>query len=430
MKLTGNERQHRATELELKRLADEAAEIRDQADGDLTDEQKAEVEDRLKQIDTLQAKRDQLAAEIKVDERIRAIGREIGGDEEPGPVARAEQSQLKSLGEQFVESEGYKRLTDGGSLPGGDWSSGQIQLGGKAASVRGKATLLEGDLTTPAEGFAAIPYAVQPGIKPILFERLTVAGLLAQGTTSTNAVRYIEETVAESGAAAVAEGADKPESTLEFEEKDSPVRKVATFLPVSEEMLSDAAQISSYITARLSLFVEIETEDQLLNGTGSGVTLNGLLNQVPGANEGITSTAQAANGADHIFAALTTARESFLEPDGIVVNTDDWAELRLLKDGNDNYIGGSPFSNGMGEPAESLWNKRVVVTSAMTAGTALVGSFGMGAQMFNRGALTTEASNSHADFFKKNLVAIRAERRLALVVYRPESFATADLGGS
>jgi hypothetical protein len=32
------------------------------------------------------------------------------------------------------------------------------------------------------------------------------------------------------------------------------------------------------------------------------------------------------------------------------------------------------------------------------------------------------ASNSHSDFFKKNLTAIRAEERVALTVYRPEAF--------
>ena len=38
-----------------------------------------------------------------------------------------------------------------------------------------------------------------------------------------------------------------------------------------------------------------------------------------------------------------------------------------------------------------------------------------------------EASNSHSDYFQRNLTAIRAETRLALAVYRPEAFATADI---
>jgi len=41
-----------------------------------------------------------------------------------------------------------------------------------------------------------------------------------------------------------------------------------------------------------------------------------------------------------------------------------------------------------------------------------------------KGGLRVEASNSHDDFFIKNLVAIRAEARLALAVYRPAAFGT------
>jgi hypothetical protein len=45
--------------------------------------------------------------------------------------------------------------------------------------------------------------------------------------------------------------------------------------------------------------------------------------------------------------------------------------------------------------------------------------------VFANGGLRVEASNSHQDFFIKNLVAIRAEERLALAVYRPAAFGTA-----
>lgn len=60
--------------------------------------------------------------------------------------------------------------------------------------------------------------------------------------------------------------------------------------------------------------------------------------------------------------------------------------------------------------------------SGVGAGTALVGSFGQGAQVFRRGGVTVEASNSHASLFLTNQVAIRAEERLGLAVYRPSAF--------
>ena len=44
------------------------------------------------------------------------------------------------------------------------------------------------------------------------------------------------------------------------------------------------------------------------------------------------------------------------------------------------------------------------------------------AQVWRRGGLSVEATNSHSNYFQLNLVAIRAEERLALAVYRPTGF--------
>jgi HK97 family phage major capsid protein len=70
---------------------------------------------------------------------------------------------------------------------------------------------------------------------------------------------------------------------------------------------------------------------------------------------------------------------------------------------------------------DSLWGKPVYVTGALGAGTVIVGN-SQAAQVWKRGGLSVEATNSHGSNFVLNLTAIRAERRLGLAVYRSNGF--------
>jgi HK97 family phage major capsid protein len=68
----------------------------------------------------------------------------------------------------------------------------------------------------------------------------------------------------------------------------------------------------------------------------------------------------------------------------------------------------------------------VVDTQAMTVDKFLVGAFNLGAQIFDREAVNVEVSTEDSDNFRKNLVTILCEERLALAVYRPEAFVKGD----
>jgi HK97 family phage major capsid protein len=58
-------------------------------------------------------------------------------------------------------------------------------------------------------------------------------------------------------------------------------------------------------------------------------------------------------------------------------------------------------------------------------GSFLVGSGSpVAAEIRDRMEMTVEISTEHSDYFTRNLVAIRAEKRLALITKRPNSFVT------
>lgn len=433
--MTRNERKLKALEQEMTRYSGEIKDIWKKAEEDdreTSPDERGEVEERLKAIETLKEQKSEVEAAIKVEEQVDDVSRSLGkADRSAISVTDArvtyEPPRMKSLGEQFVESEGYKSLQSKGFS--GQFTTGQIEL-------QTKGTLLEGTGATPGTGGALanpVPQVV-PGVVEKLFQRLTVADLLPSGQTTGNTLRYVVEGTATSGAAGVAEAGAKPESTLGLSTVDEPVKKIATVLPVADEMLEDGPAVQSYINGRLGLFVKIEEERQLLHGGGTN-DLVGIIGRT-GVNTYAGGTA-VGNYAVQIFKALNGTRGSaLLEPDGIIMNPADWETLRLLRDDNGQFFGGGPFHGPYGGPQgptgalsgqvsgamDAVWGKPVVVTSAIGAGTALLGSFSQAAQVFRRSGLTVEATNSHSDFFTKNLVAIRAEERLALAVYRPSAF--------
>ena len=75
---------------------------------------------------------------------------------------------------------------------------------------------------------------------------------------------------------------------------------------------------------------------------------------------------------------------------------------------------------------QTLWGLPRVECEAVPAGTGIVGNFRM-AVLWDREASSIMASDSHADFFIRNLVAILAEMRAAFGIIRPSAFVVIDL---
>jgi HK97 family phage major capsid protein len=318
---------------------------------------------------------------------------------------------IVSMGQAFIDSETYEWIKKtNGTRNSRGWTSPSSELPG----LEMYAATLTSD---PASGGALVVPDYRPGIVEYLFRQLVVADLLAPGTTDSNLISFMRELAPTNAAAPVAEGAAKPESTLVFEAATAPVRKIATWLPVTDEMLEDVPAMRSYIDNRLRMFVQLVEDDQLLNGDGVAPNMLGLRNQVGLQPDVVRGTD---TNADAILKQITAiAVNAFIQPDGVVMHPTNWQTIQLSKDANGMYYGSGPFA---APQTPRLWGLPVAVTLAMTAGVAFPGAYRTGAQFFRKGGLRVDASNSHSDFFVKNLTAIRAEERGALAVYRPGGF--------
>jgi HK97 family phage major capsid protein len=325
------------------------------------------------------------------------------------------------IGSRFVRSPEYQRIKNADSRAQ-VWTTGPIDLG--PFSTKGTVT----QTTTGGPGGGLTPAYYEPGIVEKQFEPNSVTGLFGQSQTTGSQVRYVVEGTALSGAAGVPEGGVKPESTLALSEIVEPVKKIATVSHISDEMLEDADSVQSYMSRRLSLFVETETERQLLRGGGT----NDLIGILGRSINTYTKAAGDDNAVALAKVIANTAGSANVMPDGIVLHPAQWLNLRLLRDGTGGtagqFLGGGPFTGAYGQGGaagifgESIWGLRVALSTVVGAGTALVGNFSQSAHIWRRGGLSVEVSNSHDQHFVKNLNAIRAEHRLAPGCYRPSAF--------
>lgn len=313
----------------------------------------------------------------------------------------------KTMGEMFVQSEQYKSLMNGAK------HSGKVNIG----SFNQKTTIVNATgQNQPLVPDQRLPGIIMPGLR-----RLTIRDLIPSVQTTSNLIQYVKETGFTNAAAMqTSEGAAKPESALTFALANAPVQTLAHWIPASKQILSDAPALQGYIETRLRYGLKLVEENQLLNGTGSGVNLSGLITNAT-AMDTAFSTVATDNFMDTILHAITQVQIAYYMPTGLIVSPRDWETIQLIKTTGTASSGEYIFADPHTVQAPRIWGLPVVVTQAMTQGQFLVGQFDQ-ATIWDRWDATIEVSTDYSDYFVKNLVAILAEERLALTVYNALAF--------
>lgn len=321
----------------------------------------------------------------------------------------------KSLGEQITEGN----------------EEAIAALGGRKGRVSVETKAIISALTTVAAGSAGDLIVPDRGnLLAGIERRMTVRDLLTPGRTNSNAIQYPKETGFTNAAATVTEtaGTAKAQSDLQFDIVTSSVTTIAHWVLATRQILDDVPMLQSYIDGRLRYGLAYAEELQLLNGDGSGTNLNGVYTQATAFTQAATlgTTTMTATKVDVIRLAMLQGALAEFPPSGIVLHPLDWATIELQKTTDGAYL----FSNPQNAGTPRLWGLPVVATQAMTSGKFLTGAFRLGAQIFDRQDARVEVSTEDSDNFRKNLVTILAEERLALAVYRPESFIKGDFAAA
>lgn len=260
-------------------------------------------------------------------------------------------------------------------------------------------------------------------------QRITIADWLGSGTISGNAITYFLEqpwdNTANGVPKAVGENEKKPGVTPpNYAQKTVHLKKIAGWLRMSDEMTEDAEFLAAEINNRLLVQLAIAEENQLLNGDGTGNNLEGLLTRTGVQTE---NSAKATDNIDAIYRAQNAVFvKTGYRADGLVINPADYQKLRLTRDGNGQYFAGGPFFGQYGTGGiiqdPPVWGLNVIQTTAIPAGTALVGAGKTASTVYRKGNLRVEASNSVGEDFLHNRFVVLAEERLALVTRVPSAF--------
>lgn len=420
-----------AIKRELKAARD-LADLAEKDSRDLSTEERAKVSAHITRATELKAsgvERDAIAQQLA--DLSDGVGMtDDNGDKPDRPAGYASRGG-KSLGRSFTESAEFKALL--ATAPNGKFN--------EKARVQQPQPYGVKDLLTGADNTDSAGTLVQSDrrglLDPFYSRPLTVRDLVTKGTTGSDTIEYVRLVSVTNNAAPVAEatssaaptsvdaggalvpnagGGYKPESAMVFEKATTTVKTLAHWLPATKRALSDAGQIRTLIDDFLRYGLEEELEDQMVSGNGTGENFAGI------ANTSGVQTQAAPSGALTIMDTTRMARRKVriggrAIPTAYVMNPIDWETIELMKNANDVYYGAGPFA--MTPPR--LWGLPVVESEAIPQGTAYVGDWTK-AVLYDREQASITVTDSHADFFIRNLVAILAELRAAFAVLRPAAF--------
>lgn len=331
------------------------------------------------------------------------VDRPTYGGQGPIPDAGGSLLRQKGLRAFLADHKGYRELRDGRRR------SVEIEI-----PVPEFKTLITLSTISPQN-------LRQPTVQPLAtLETRTVMDLMLEGQVDRALVEYYEETGFTNNAAMVAEGGTKPESALAWTLRQEPIRKAAHWIPATDEALADVSFLESQIRGRLAYGIQRVEEAQVLNGNGVAPNILGIL-QRPGIQTQAKGTDPTP---DAVYKAMQLIRGAagtgFAEPNGVVFNPNNWTTVKLLRTADGIYIWGNPSDEG----PDRIWGLPVRQTTALAAGTALVGAFRPYAEVLRREGVTVTMSTEHSTYFIENKVAVLAESRLGLAVYRPSAFCT------
>lgn len=345
---------------------------------------KSEVESLKSDLDNFKS------LEVKSQEIEKAIAKMEGRLEAMAEKAVEPRFVPKSVAESIVHAyvSNIDKIKDTAE------KGGMLQL-----DVKGDTTI-----TADYDGNVALS-TLEPGVDNIARPVIKVRNVVNTGTTSSKFVVYISQT-ANTTAGWVTEAESKPVSDPGYQEVSVEVKKIASTVKVSKEMLADLAFVRAEINSDLMAGLDQAFEYALINGAG-GSSIDGLLSFAqPFAAGSFAGTIPQANLSDVIRVAKAQIQGANFEPTHVLLHPEDAAKIELTKATDGGYTYPAFWDRNM-----MLAGLTVVTSTNIAVNTFLVGDMSK-SNVRIRENMSLQVGYVNDDF-QRNMVTILAEMRVA-----------------
>lgn len=404
----------------LKEAADIVAKAREE-DRDFTD-------DEVTRINELKSQADETEAKVKAADEAQAAAAAMAGKAAANQPAKPSISQVKdrqeeaeahTFGERFTKSALYGEFSK--QHPTGLGQGSAVDIG--RVRVGSMKEWLAGRKATAAPLQVALGHVApvrMPMVDQVDRDNLTILDLISRGEAS-GPFEYLQVTGVTRNAAIVpneilpGDSVVKPTSTIQTEMADAKPYTYADGYDVTNQLLSDAPALATYMNNELEYSLDSVIEDKLLNGTGTSGQPKGILHTTGVQELTYTPGSDAMAQVKAIRQAIT--RITTL-PGGNVtaclMSPEDDEAWDLLQDANDRFFGQGPFGQG----PNTSWGRARALSQRLAPGTVILGDWRQVALLDVEG-LSILAFNQHKDYAQRNLVYVRAELRAEQVIWKP-----------
>jgi len=331
--------------------------IEGKASGDEIAEMKTTSEAIAEDIQKLSKQQDEL--EIKLKEQSTPLVKGYG-NEFLKALKKADPKEIMKAGNEFA-----------GEMQGHPWDmfkQGTIVIDDNLGAF---------DLDT-----AVILPMRTPGVDKAPDRKTSILDLMTIGTTSSNHVTWIERTARTDGTAAVAEAGQYGQSDFHWAQKKALVEKIGTYIKISNESLEDWPFVISEIRNELIGMLRRQLEAEVFSGSGATPHLVGLDTvAVAYSDTDLDDYVTAPTTADAVRAAINQILgDNFTQVTGIILHPSDVAKMQLDKDGNNNYL----FPTFFTQDGMRIHGVPVVESTLIGSGYVMVGDFSKVTVYFRR----------------------------------------------